>query len=854
MPPVSESSPLFSIRAGNRTFSFGSKPGRLPTPPKSQQTQQPPPPPPQAQQPAQQSTPASPRDRATTVSSVSTATPPRLDTSLSLGVDADDGFSNMFDNIGKRRSMAALQQQSQPVRTSNGTMNGYTSNGVSVQDNGHANTAAGAPPSAPAQADRPPLSISSNVDHAIDAVASPTSAVSPTSPDGLFQSPAEDSERGFSVNRKPQAPSQSRPASSAQDSSPPSPGLARRKRASTDRGIRRVSVVEDIDAKIVRESFVNSRRNTQPAVTENNQDHEDDEDTPLFKKSPTENKKEDKTDDFFSAAQLASRYEASLANNPPSNNNKVMTPAQFERYREQKELSRQLRKAEGLNDSSDEDSNYEDDEEIEMKEAAARQRRKQEAHLAVYRQQMKKVIGKQDDPPPFQRPESPRVLGHEARSSSASNLAPRLSTLGLSDDKPDAGKSSDDDEDIPLGILAAHGFPNKNRPPTRLAMSNSNPNLRSSFMSSSASIAGDGPGSRGSLPVFARNLPKDPYIGASLVNQPNRESLAMGGGTPPGLPPGGLVGVIANEERARAMRRGSPNPPGGAMSGIPRPYSMAANMAMDRSSPGPSPMWNNVSGGFGQPVQQMSPGEQAQLQISQQMAEIMQTQVQMMQQMMQMQGMVPMQQPPQSQTPGAFSQAPQNPSLNVRPMSMASSFHLPQFAPQSDQRTFSMLDPGLSRWNANNNNNRASSFFPDPNNRPGTPRGGPAYAPSIAPSERSNVGLAPRYRPVSGVGAGADPNRARRSSTFTASTRPWNDENQRPSSFLAQPQTSRPSERKSTLLSNVTGPQSSSGAASDDDDEEGWASLVKKREKKKKGGKKEKKEGSALDGLWPVVD
>lgn len=614
-----------------------------------------------------------------------------------------------------------------------------------------------------------------------------------------------------------------------------------------------MSVVEDEDAKIVRESFVNSRRNTQPVVTESNQDHEDDEDTPLFKKSPTEGKKEDKTDDFFSAAQLASRYEASLANNPQPNNNKVMTPAQFERYREQKELSRQLRKAEGESDSSDDDSTYEDDEEIEMKEAAARQRRKQEAHLAVYRQQMKKVIGKQEDPLPFQRPESPRMPHHEARNSSVSNLAPRLSTLGLSDDKPDAGRSSDDDEDVPLGILAAHGFPNKNRPPTRLTMSSSNPNLRSSFMSSSASIAGDGPGSRGSLPVFARNLPKDPYIGASLVHQPNRESLAMGGGSPAGLPPGGLVGVIANEERARAMRRGSPNPPGGPGGGIPRPYSMAANMSMDRSSPGPSPMWNNMQGGFGQPMQ-MTPGEQAQLQISQQMAEIMQTQVQMMQQMMQMQGMVPMQQSPQSQAPPvAFSPQAQNGTPNGRPMSMASSFHLPQFTPQSDQRTFSMLDPGLSRWNANNG--RPSSFYPDPNNRPGTPRGGPAYAPSIAPSERSNVGLAPRYRPVSGAGAGADANRARRSSTFTSSTRPWNDENQRPPSFLAQTQTSRPAaERKSTLLSNVTGPPSNSGAASDDDDEEGWASLVKKREKKKKGGKKEKKEGSALDGLWPVVD
>jgi hypothetical protein len=45
------------------------------------------------------------RDRAFSASTTSTATPPKLlDADLAFGESDADGFSNMFDNIGKRES------------------------------------------------------------------------------------------------------------------------------------------------------------------------------------------------------------------------------------------------------------------------------------------------------------------------------------------------------------------------------------------------------------------------------------------------------------------------------------------------------------------------------------------------------------------------------------------------------------------------------------------------------------------------------------------------------------------------------------------------------------------------------
>ncbi|KAL1968475.1 hypothetical protein VTN77DRAFT_1685 [Rasamsonia byssochlamydoides] len=794
VPPVPESSSLFSLRAGGRTFSFGTKPGRLSTPPQQHQQQQ-------QQQHHGPSSQA--RERAMTASSVSTATPPRLlDSDLKLNGEDDDNFSNMFEGFGKRKS--ALLQSNPGNRSSKAL-----------------------PPDPPKEdrnANLPPI----NVDRSQEVEPSPLSWDSQTSRDGLMDTSHNQptSQPVSPTSRRHVTPSDhttglttAQRARNAQ--SPRDQGL---KRGSVYAGRRVSSPVEDVDAKIVRESLLLYRKNTQQATSENTQ-VDAEEENPLFC-----------SDEIMSSVRLASQLEERAAS-PPVPQNKVMTPAQFERYRQQQELTRQQNKALD-SESSDASSDYdeEDEDEAEKNREAARQRRKQEAHLSVYRQQMMKVTGEQN-PNPLGSPQTRSTV--DRASSSTPNLTARMSTLGISTEKPDSGKSSDgdgdDDEDVPLGILAAHGFPNKNRPPTRLTSVSSIPNLRASASASPGSVYGDAAGTRSSLPAFARNLPKDPYFGASLVNPSRRESLAMGGGspayggTPTSLPPGGLVGVIASEERARAMRRGSPNPQVSASShGIPRPYSMANIGQM-----GPAGYWG--MSGMMPPQQGMSPGEQAQLHISQQMTEIMQQQMQMMQQMMQMQG-IPT--GPQGHPNNNFLSA-----TNMRPMSMASasSFNLPSVAPQVDQRTLSMLDPNMSRWNAN----RPLSMFPDGGPRPGTPHATPGYTPSIAPSERSNVGLASRYRPVSTVGQDHN-NQMPRSSTFTSSTlKPWNDENQWPQSVTASP--AQTSDRKSMSLATMTArpvqgqgstpSRTDAGAVSDDDDDEGWAEMMKKREKKKSNWK-----------------
>jgi hypothetical protein len=611
-------------------------------------------------------------------------------------------------------------------------------------------------------------------------------------------------------------------------------------------------IPDNDDAEIIRQSILLSNRNPQPPTSASPHPNTHEE-TPLFE-----------SEEIRSSAQLASQYEQRLSSTPPVQN-KVMTPAQFEHYRRQKELVRRLSDA-SKSETSDAENDYEEEDEVEKTREVARQRRKQEAHLSVYRQQMMKVIGQQVPTTTTTNSSDSHSLQpiSERGSISTPNLLARTSTPGLPSIKQEGGKNSDgeEDEDVPLGILAAHGFPNKNRPPTRLNASSSNPNLRVSYSAS------PGPGSnnqgidpRNSLPVFARNLPQDPYYGASIVNAPNRESLSMGGGTPAfanspsstSLPPGGLVGVIANEERARALRRGSPN---AQAAGIPRQYSLN-NMAQMNAGGA----WNMPGGvpQFQQPPV-MTPGEQAQIQISQQMTEIMQVQVQMMQQMMQMQALSGGQQPQMTPNFLPIPGQPGQPAMTgARPLSTASSFHLPSNSPQVDQRTLSMLDPSMSRWNLSNN--RPASIHPESMGRPMTPQGAQGYASSIAPSERSNVGLASRYRPVSTIG---QEQQMPRSSTFTSTLKPWN-ESPRPKS-AAMPGHPPLANRKSTSLATVTvrsisapsqetltGKKSSKGATMDDDDEdEGWADMMKTREKKKSSWKL-KKETSALGDLLHMV-
>ncbi|KAH8815180.1 hypothetical protein F5884DRAFT_167606 [Xylogone sp. PMI_703] len=530
----------------------------------------------------------------------------------------------------------------------------------------------------------------------------------------------------------------------------------------------------DEDARMIRESVVASRRMQEPP-------------TVTVEDSYQQDLMYDET--IANAAVLAERFQEQ-AENPPSRDSvaaRAMTAAQFERYKEDRERMRIL--GDRQSDDEDEEDNYEDEEDdAEKKKELAKQRRKQEAHMAVYRQQMMKVTG-ETNPLPL-RP-----------GTNGSQSSPNLTTLGTSATPPSAAAAAgaddeEEDEEIPLAILAAHGFPNKNKPP--MANRASNPNLRASMMSG----IGQAPGP---LPVFARKLPEDPYFGASVVNPSYRESLSFGGGSPGsvhggmpggpspagspwGVPPGGLVGVIAGEERSRAMRRGSPNPQ--VEFTPPQQVGFTGLLGGTARNSTPPSMYNGMV-----PPNPMllTPGDQAQIAMTQQMQQFMTMQLQFMQ-MMANNGQggaapnAPMAPPPQ---PPSEYQRPGSQNMSLR-----------------QTRAMTMMDSSLgSNW-------LQAGFAPSIHN--GNTGGG--YAPSIAPSERSNIGLPGRYRPVSQAPPPPVENKSYRASTMSGALANW--------------------EKHGPVTSKLAIKQVS--ASDDEDEDKAWEEMAKKREKKKSIWKKNK--------------
>ncbi|GKT89828.1 hypothetical protein Ct61P_07678 [Colletotrichum tofieldiae] len=104
---------------------------------------------------------------------------------------------------------------------------------------------------------------------------------------------------------------------------------------------------------------------------------------------------------------------------------------------------------------------------------------------------------------------------------------------------------------------------------------------------------------------------------------------------------------------------------------------------------------------------------------------------------------------------------------------------------------------------------------------------GAGYAPSIAPSERSNVGLPGRYRPVTQAPQPLDS--GRRMSVMSGAMG-WDQ----PPKVMQQQETKTPNKP---------------GNHSDDDDEEGWAAMKAKKEKKRGLWRTKKSIGSEIGAL-----
>jgi hypothetical protein len=767
VPPTPKQRPGF-LRGASRGFSFGNKSqhdsNNMPAPPM---------PPPHTYY-NQQPLPDLPdhgRDRSVTNSSASTATPPKLfDSDLTLNSSELDGFSNMFDNIG-RRSMVPSPGNSSlvgsvphitPQPSADATQN-LLSSPPHRRDEAFGQHRSAIPP---------PL----NIDRDRNIESSPYSW---TSNDGLLRSPSP------TKTMVPQGALSQMTSRKALDPR---------------------SLKENNTPDMQRANDFQNRKSPSPLVRGLNTSLSPPEPShssqnllaeraPAQEYPPSPDSRNSFDSNLAVEADLVSKWQQK-PNAPAASktNNKIMTPAQFERYRQQQEREQRLAGPSGNNHGDSDSDHYDDDDDAERDRQAVRQRRKQEAHLAVYRQTMMKVTGEQANP------RSTSGLSGRLPNSSSNDLNARMSYLTV--DSKTSGKSSNDeeeDDDVPLGILAAHGFPNKNKPPTRLA-SASSPSIVTMAQPQAPTVAGStAEGRRGSLPVFARNLPQDPYFGAGVVNPSHRESMGMGGGSTLGVPPtnnlqpypvhpAGLVGVIANEEKSRQMRRGSPNAQGG--------YDMPPQPGMPRSQTYPDMM--------GMPAM-LTPGE---MQMNQQMAQMMQMQQQFMQQMQQMMGGQPGPSMPMMPTMGQQSQGNllMPPSQAQRPHSMP----MPPSPGTPGTRSMSTLNPGMANWNQ-----RPKSYFPPVNGN-----GAPGYASSLAPSERSNVGLAPRYRPVSIVGQ-ENPS-WKRSSTFTSGT-------------------IRP------IIANRGAP--STIAADDDDDDQGWKEMKAKRDNKSKW--KLKKAQTGLADLFP---
>jgi hypothetical protein len=780
-------SPSGFLRTAGRTFSFGQKKHLPPTPVRVVDEPLPPlpPPPPPVPQHSEELF-SGRRSRATTASTSTTVTPPKLEEDFNLDLGGD--FSKMF-GFDKRASVMTIRGNEPNGRQPLGPRS-LTGNRLNQPS--------------PIQIDR-----AAKID------AAPHSLDSQHSNEGLLTSGPTRMSPGNETGAPP-VPRQPSPLSGSALRPVTSPAP---KKLSGFFGRRPSPVAapeeaEDEDSKLLKDSMsaVNkfmsgdggANSAPKPAPVSRYRRDEDTFGGSEYKATRVVSQESRGDDDnlfensLAHSSRVANRF---VARKPSPPRTKVMTPAQFERYRQDKERQSTAANAESPEEKSDDDEeiDYDDDEdEIEKARQQAKQRRKQEAHMAVYRQQMMKVTG-----------EAPGATSSRP-SLQMSFSTPNLPNLVDPSSAPGKSPDSEEDEEVPLAILAAHGFPNKARAPTRLSSMMSNPNLRASQQPSyqrPGSVAGDAPpaGGSGRLPAFARNLPKDPFLGAGLVHNPVRESFALGGGAPapPGaVPPGGLVGVIVNEERSRAMRRGSPAlnghqlMPGDPINGIPQHM-----------------MYGN------RPVSTMMPaGDQAQMQMAQ-MQQFMQMQMQFMQMMAEQQGGNPGMRPTSQMPPPSMMGMPNDmggmlgmpniggPDMRHSFMGNGSVVDLPR--PDMHHRTMSMGQPS--------NSSRVA---------PSIHIQGVGYAPSIAPSERSNVGLPGRYRPVSHMPPPAGEAQPRTSTMMSGSLSGWD-----------KPQ------------SKVTTTAKKSGNASDDDDEEGWAAMKEKREKKRSVWKSKKSFGADIGAL-----
>ncbi|KAM5384624.1 hypothetical protein ACJZ2D_001369 [Fusarium nematophilum] len=442
----------------------------------------------------------------------------------------------------------------------------------------------------------------------------------------------------------------------------------------------------------------------------------------------------------------------SLRPSPPSSS-KIMTSAQFEDYRGRRDSH--VVKQQQHSESDDEDTiDYDDEGDVEeVPNQHRKQRRQQEAHILNYRQRMMKTAGETTSPLPN---------GHKPTASIPTIRSP-----------PRDAADQDEDDDVPLAYLQVQGFNSGSRPPTRLAGVRSNPSLRSETQENSKrpgsahSKAPPKQSAHSPLPVFARKLPQDPFAGGGGLWPLNDQRALYPGGGPSAYALGGMA---------------------------PTTYGVPGMQQTPPQGPPQTPQYLQTQVEFMQMMNSMNQQRIAGMALMQQ------------QPYQNMMGIQPMNGfPLQQQMPlDPWSSIPRhmNPGMRnggVDYSNFASLSLMPQSGYAASGYTPSVYAPSLYAPST-----YAPSTYAASTHRPGT------YTPSIAPSERSNVGLPSRYRPVSRATSQVAPDtHIRTSNAYSVNG------------------------GAATTIGKAATNGVSRDSSSDDDDEEGWRTMKEKQDRRR---------------------
>ncbi|KAA8907235.1 hypothetical protein TRICI_005011 [Trichomonascus ciferrii] len=210
------------------------------------------------------------------------------------------------------------------------------------------------------------------------------------------------------------------------------------------------------------------------------------------------------------------------------------------------------------NDYEEEDEEYDDDDdeeegedkrvdryddEADDKKQSVRMRLKQDAHLSVYRQKMSKVTGSQ------------------TAFSSYNNAGLRQTQSFANFDylAHEYDEEDDDDEDeyddVPLGILQAHGFPTGGGNGGRLKSMSSQPNLLKSSQTTPSVLYAGGNNNNNNNNFETQSVHSEGPLPGQRIDRQSQPPL------PPVFSAGttqmnrGLVGEIAREEEAKLRRK-----------------------------------------------------------------------------------------------------------------------------------------------------------------------------------------------------------------------------------------------------------------------------------------------------------